>query len=190
MHRDSYVEVDKAFYTVPPEYISDWVWVRWDSREVRIYNQRWEQLVLHAHLPPGQFDKVLGLGGGHGPLERQLDYWLKRAQELGAPCGAWAQAMLHHKGPLGLRSIMGLLPPREGRIRFAGRAFSRAERETVHHGPRELRHVHAADDVGLYHPGGRSTARPRRARTGPPGAASPPRFPEMFSFPARPRPAP
>jgi transposase len=109
VHRDSYVEVDKAFYTVPPEYISDWVWVRWDSREVRIFNQRWEQLVLHAHLPPGQFDKVLGLGGGHGPLERQLDYWLERAQELGAPCGAWAQAMLHHKGPLGLRSIMGLL---------------------------------------------------------------------------------
>jgi hypothetical protein len=48
VHRDSYVEVDKAYYAVPPEYISDWVWVRWDGREVRIFNQRWEQVVLHA----------------------------------------------------------------------------------------------------------------------------------------------
>jgi len=85
VHRDSYVEVDKAYYSVPPEYIGQEVWVRWDSREVRIFNQHWEQIKLHAHLKPGQFDKVLGIGGGHGPLERQLDYWLERAQQLGAP---------------------------------------------------------------------------------------------------------
>jgi hypothetical protein len=109
VHRDSYVEVDKAFYTVPPEYIGQEVWVRWDSREVRLFNQRWEQIKLHAHLPPGKFDKALGLGGGHGPLERQLDYWLQRAQELGNPCGLWSQGVLERKGPLGLRSLMGLI---------------------------------------------------------------------------------
>ena len=109
VHRDSYIELEKAFYTVAPEYIGQLVWVRWDSREVRIFNQRWEQIKLHSRLAPGQFDKVLGLGGGDGPLERQLDYWLKRAQELGAPCGQWSQGVLQHKGPLGLRSIMGLI---------------------------------------------------------------------------------
>jgi transposase len=109
VHRDSYVEVDKAYYTVPPEYIRAEVWVRWDSREVRIFNRRWEQIALHGRLPPGKFDRVRGLGGGHGPLERQLDYWLQRAQALGAPCGLWAQGVLEHKGPIGLRSIMGLL---------------------------------------------------------------------------------
>jgi len=109
VHRDSYVEVDKAYYTVPPEYIGQTVWVRWDSREVRVFNQRGEQIKLHAHLQPRQFDKVLGVGGGDGPLERQIDYWLKRAQELGAPCGQWSQGVLQHKGPLGLRSIMGLI---------------------------------------------------------------------------------
>lgn len=41
VHRDSYVEVDKAYYTVPPEYIGRVVWVRWDSREVRVFNSRW-----------------------------------------------------------------------------------------------------------------------------------------------------
>lgn len=109
VHRDSYIEVNKAFYTVPPEYIGQVVWVRWDSREVRVFNQRWEQIKLHARLQPGQFDKVLGLGGGDGPLERQLDYWLRRAAELGAPCAQWSQAVLQRKGPLGLRSIMGLI---------------------------------------------------------------------------------
>ena len=109
VHRDSYVEVDKAYYTVPPEYIGQEVWARWDSREVRIFNQRWEQIRLHAHLPPGQFDQVLGLGGGTGPLERQVDYWLKRAEELGQPCGQWSRGVLERKGPLGLRSIMGLI---------------------------------------------------------------------------------
>jgi transposase len=109
VHRDSYVEVGKAYYTVAPEYIGNWVWARWDSREVRLFNQRWEQLVLHVRLAPGQFDKTLGLGGGQGPLERQVDYWLGRAQELGTPCGRWAQGVMEQKGPLGLRSIMGLL---------------------------------------------------------------------------------
>jgi transposase len=109
VHRDSYVEVDKAYYSVPPEYIGQVVWVRWDSREVRVFNPRWEQVKLHAHLAPGQFDRVLGVGGGHGPLERQLDYWLQRAQELGAPCAQWSQGVLQYKGPLGLRSIMGLI---------------------------------------------------------------------------------
>jgi transposase len=109
VHRDSYVEVAKSYYTVPPEYISDRVWVRWDSRQVRIFNQRWESVAVHARLQPGQFNRCLGLGGGHGPLERQLDYWLKRARELGAPCGAWAQGVLQSKGPLGVRSLMGLV---------------------------------------------------------------------------------
>jgi len=109
VHRDSYIEVEKAFYSVPPEYIGQCMWVRWDGREVRIFNQRWEQVALKIRLQPGQFDKVLGLGGGEGPLERQIDYWLKRARELGTPCGLWAQAMLDRKGPIGIRSIMGLV---------------------------------------------------------------------------------
>ena len=109
VHRDSYVEVEKAYYAVPPEYISACVWARWDSREVRIFNQRWEQIALLSRLPPGKFSKCLGLGGGDGPLERQLAYWLKRAQELGGPCGLWAQGVVDNKGPLGLRTVMGLL---------------------------------------------------------------------------------
>ena len=32
VHRDGHVEVDKAYYSVPPEYLGHHVWVRWDTR--------------------------------------------------------------------------------------------------------------------------------------------------------------
>ncbi len=37
--RDAHVEVDKAFYSVPPEYLGRTVWVRWDVRLVRIFDR-------------------------------------------------------------------------------------------------------------------------------------------------------
>jgi hypothetical protein len=52
---------------------------------------------------------VLGLGGGQGPLQQQLDHWLGRADQLGQPCGQWCRQVVEHKGPLGLRSVMGLI---------------------------------------------------------------------------------
>src|SRR6266513_1578351 len=44
VHRDGYVEVRRAYYSVPPEYVGRQVWARWESRVVRIYNQRREQI--------------------------------------------------------------------------------------------------------------------------------------------------
>jgi len=37
------LEVDKAFYSAPPEYITRRVWVRWDARLVRVFNDRWQE---------------------------------------------------------------------------------------------------------------------------------------------------
>ena len=36
VHRDGYIEVERAYYDVPPEYLRRELWVRYDSREVRI----------------------------------------------------------------------------------------------------------------------------------------------------------
>jgi transposase len=109
VHRDSYVEVAKSYYAVPPEYIGQPVWARWDGREVRIFNRRWEQLCLHRRLQPGQFSKVLGIGGGAGTLQANLDYWLKRASELGSDCARWSQALAEQRGFEAIRSLMGLV---------------------------------------------------------------------------------
>jgi len=108
VHRDSYVEVAKAYYAVPPEYIGGQVWVRWDAREVRIFNQRWEQLQLHRRLAPGQFSQVLGIGGGAGRLQSNLDYWLGRATRLGADCAQWAQGLVARRGVEAIRSLIAL----------------------------------------------------------------------------------
>ena len=40
--RDTHVEVDKAYYSAPPEYLGHTVWVRYDTRLVRIFNLRFE----------------------------------------------------------------------------------------------------------------------------------------------------
>jgi len=55
VHRDAHIEVDKAYYSVPPEYLGQRVWVRWDNRVVRVFNQQWRQIALHVKREAGQF---------------------------------------------------------------------------------------------------------------------------------------
>jgi hypothetical protein len=58
VHRDGYVEVQRAYYSVPPEYVGRQVWVRWESRLVRGFNRRREQIALQAQAEPGKFPGV------------------------------------------------------------------------------------------------------------------------------------
>jgi hypothetical protein len=55
VHRDGHVEVDHAYYSVPPEYLARQVWVRWDARMVRIFNDRMESIEVHIKQEPGRF---------------------------------------------------------------------------------------------------------------------------------------
>jgi transposase len=108
VHRDSYVEIEKAYYEAPPELIGREVWVRWDSRCVRIFNERMEQVGMHTRVEAGKFNHSLGAGGWSAPVLSSCRYWVSRAAVLGEPCGQWAQLALDARGPESLRSIMGL----------------------------------------------------------------------------------
>ena len=55
VHRDGHVEVERAYYAVPPEYLAREVWVRWDGRLVRIFNERMEPIAVHTRQEPGRF---------------------------------------------------------------------------------------------------------------------------------------
>jgi len=55
VNRDGHVEVAKAYYSTPPEYLGRRVRVRWDSRVVRIFNHRLEQIAIHVRHEPGRF---------------------------------------------------------------------------------------------------------------------------------------
>lgn len=108
VQRDSFVEVAKAYYEAPPEFIGRQIWVRWDARMVRLLNERMEQIGCHARLEPGKFSRCLGVRGLHGTIKESADYWRSRAAALGEAAGRWAQRALDARGAEAIRSIMGL----------------------------------------------------------------------------------
>lgn len=83
--------------------------MRWDSRELRVFNQRLEQVALHSRIQPGRFTKSLGLGGGASRVQATLDYWGGRAAELGPSCQLWAKGLIQRRQHEGIRSLMGLV---------------------------------------------------------------------------------
>jgi hypothetical protein len=89
------------------ELIGREVWVRWDSRCVRIFNERMEQDGMHTRVEAGKFNHSLGAGGWSAPVLSSCRYWVSRAAVLGEPCGQWAQLAPDARGPESLRSIMG-----------------------------------------------------------------------------------
>jgi transposase len=108
VHRDAFVEIQRAYYEVPEEYIGREVWVRWDSHLVRVFNQRGEQIALHARLDAGQFTPS-PRGTGRTRVESGRNYLLNEARLIGPHSGRWAQAMIEKRGPIGFRAIYGLL---------------------------------------------------------------------------------
>lgn len=111
VHRDGHVEVDKAYYSVPPEYLGHSVWVRYDLRLVRIFNVRMESIAVHAKQEPGRFstsdvhlasEKVSG-------IEKGAEYLLGRAHRIGSQTALWAKTVLQERGVQGIRVVQGLL---------------------------------------------------------------------------------
>ena len=108
--RDGHLEVDKAFYSVPPEYVTRRLWVRWDSRLVRIFNDRWEQIAVHSKCEPGRFRT----DAAHIPkekvsaVERGTDALLRQIALIGPHTKAWSEATLQIRGVEGVRTLVGL----------------------------------------------------------------------------------
>ena len=112
VHRDGHVEVKRAYYAVPPEYHAREVWVRWDARLVRIFNDRMQPIATHVKKEPGCFstppeyiaaEKVSGVEHGTAALLRRV------AIRLGPKSAAWAEAMIQARGIEGTRVLLGLL---------------------------------------------------------------------------------
>ncbi len=110
VHRDGHVEVDKAYYSTPPEYVGRRLWVRFDSRLVRIFNDRWEQVAIHAKAEPGKFrtDRKHIPTQKVSAVERGTDHLLKQIAWVGSNTSQWAQAMIQARGVEGVRVLVGL----------------------------------------------------------------------------------
>ena len=111
VHRDAHVEVDKAYYSVPPEYLGHAVWVRWDAKMVRIFNGRMAPIAVHVRRSPGRFstDPIHIASEKISGVERGAGYLLKRISLVGPETFRWAQTMLQERGVEGVRVLQGLL---------------------------------------------------------------------------------
>lgn len=111
VNRDGHVEVAKAYYSVPPEYLGREVWVRWDTRLVRIFNHRFEQIAVHTRHEHGRFstdaqhiakEKISG-------IERGAAYLLHKVSVVGPFTRQWSEAVVNARGIEGTRVLQGLL---------------------------------------------------------------------------------
>ena len=110
VHRDGHVEVAKAYYSVPPEYVGRRLWVRWDGHLVRIFTRRMEQVAVHVQQEPGKFSTH----NEHiharkfSNVERGAEWLLHRTGLIGQQAERWGKAMLANRGVAGLRVLIGL----------------------------------------------------------------------------------
>ena len=111
VHRDGHVEFDKAYYSVPPEYLGREVWVRGESRVVRILNHRRATIAAHARAEPGRFATTDAHIHAHkkSGIERGAGYWLDRCRLIGPNTAAWAEGFFAQRGVYGLRALQGLV---------------------------------------------------------------------------------
>ena len=142
VHRDGYIELRRAYYSAPPEYVGRQVWARWDGRLVRVFNQRRQVVAVHALAEPGKFvTDPNHLHSPHRPVvQRSLDYLLDRARLIGPHTGSWAEAMAAQRGPIATRVLHGLLSLAG---KHPAKALENAAQKALHHGAWRLRDLRA-----------------------------------------------
>lgn len=111
VHRDGFVEVEKGYYEAPLEYLQRDVWVRWDGRTVRILNDRFEQVQIHARVVPGIFSYTDQTTSQQrqSHIMRSSSWLIQKAIRIGPQCGAWADAALGNRGVEAIRPLYGFL---------------------------------------------------------------------------------
>jgi len=109
--RDGHIEVAKAYYSVPPEYLGRTVWARWESHVVRIFDDRMRPITQHARVEPGRFNtnpqhissrKISG-------VERGTAWMLSKVRSIGPKSSQWGMACLARRGIEGVRVLQGLM---------------------------------------------------------------------------------
>jgi len=111
VHRDGHVEVDKAYYSVPPEYLGQRLWVRWDSRTVRVFDKQMQQIAMHIKHELGKFstrpehiasEKI-------AYVEHGTSWLLSKVRLIGPHAQLWAESMVQERGIQGVRVLVGLM---------------------------------------------------------------------------------
>ena len=108
VHLDGCVEVEGAYYGLPPGWIGRLVKVQWDALHVRILDPGTHQLVReHMRQIPGGYR----INNEDYPNKTPLStvQLLARAARAGSHIGQLCDAIHHEQGELGIRRILGVL---------------------------------------------------------------------------------
>jgi len=138
VNRDGHIEVDKAYYSVPPEHLGWSVWVRWDGRTVRVFNTRFEQIAYHVKMEPGRFstqNQHIHQRKRSG-IEQGTTHLLNKASLIGPQSQRWAEQLIACRGIEGVRPLMGLLNLAN---KYASQQIEEACETALTHGAYRLR---------------------------------------------------
>lgn len=111
VNRDGHVEVARAYYSAPPEYLGRRVWARWDARLVRLFDARMKPIAVHPRKEAGRFstqDKHI-VRQKINSVEHGAAKLLLKTERIGTHANRWSQAMLKTRGIQGVRVLQGLL---------------------------------------------------------------------------------
>ncbi len=136
VHRDSYIEVQRAYYELPQQYIGRRVWARWDGRMVRIYDQKMQSIGTYARLEPGQFSRILGPEGVRGSVAASTIYFRNQVARFGEQAAIWADAIIANDPTMAIRRLQGFLSLSK---RYGKEQLNRACEKSILNGQYQLR---------------------------------------------------
>ena len=108
VHLDSCVEVDAAYYSVPPGRIGKLVNVQWDSLHVRILDPKTHQL-LREHVCQERGRHRVRPEDNPKKTPFTTVQLLARTARAGTHIGIFCEAIHRHQGEPGIRRILGVL---------------------------------------------------------------------------------
>ena len=108
VHLDGCVEVEAAYYGLPPGWIGRSVKVQWDALHVRILHPHTNQL-LREHLRQKRGGYRIEEEDHPKKMPLSTAQLLRRAAHVGAQTGKFCQLLYDRQGDTGIRRILGVL---------------------------------------------------------------------------------
>jgi transposase len=110
VHPDGYVEVARAFYSVPARLLGDNVRACWDDRIVRIYHQG-QCVGVFTRAPAGTFNSLDEHRPAHKPARQQAyqNNLLSKAEHIGPKALEWSRGAVEDRGVRAYRLLQGMI---------------------------------------------------------------------------------
>jgi transposase len=110
VHYDGYIEVDRAFYSVPDRLLGEEVRVYWNDHLVRIYHQG-QSVAVYTPAPAGTFNGRDEHRPAHKPARQQAyqENLLAKAEHIGPRALNWAKGAIEERDVRAYRLLQGMI---------------------------------------------------------------------------------